>query len=147
MTRQQKSKATIQPYEWIAIGSLFAVSTCALLAIILIVILKDKKTQTTVRNQNPPTAVAKSPNWLNPKTPEKSEPVVKLMNRKEFTDKVFGKTPNEVLEAVGKPFDTNGSENDQVWTYYDRTTDPITGKTDGVAVVWFEDGRVVRVGF
>lgn len=69
-----------------------------------------------------------------------------VYTRDEFRKLVVGKTPDEVIAAVGKPDDT--SESGSVsWTYMYRTKDPITGKTDVSAIVVFEDGRVDRVRY
>lgn len=76
--------------------------------------------------------------------PAKPDPVT----REEFKKAVEGKTPDEVVEAVGKPDQTSESGGRKYWYYDRRTTDPTTGKTDARAqVVFGEDGRVRSVNF
>jgi outer membrane protein assembly factor BamE (lipoprotein component of BamABCDE complex) len=67
--------------------------------------------------------------------------------REEFRAKVMGKTPDEVITAVGKPDSTQESGGNQNWYYEKRSRDPITGNVDRSAQVVFEGGRVVRVNF
>jgi hypothetical protein len=64
-----------------------------------------------------------------------------------------GKTPREVMQALGKPSTTWNASDDLddpaykgTWTYYDVATDPVTGKP-AAALVRFKDGKVVEVRF
>lgn len=74
-----------------------------------------------------------------------AEPKVWL--REEFRQAILGKTPEQVIAAVGKPDSTQDSSGDQSWYYRKRTKDPVTGKLDSVAQVIFERGVVVRVNY
>jgi hypothetical protein len=70
-----------------------------------------------------------------------------VYSRQEFRDLVTGKTPDEVLAAVGKPDATTEVPGQTNWTYNKRTKDPVTGKMDLFAVVVFRDGTVYDVLF
>jgi outer membrane protein assembly factor BamE (lipoprotein component of BamABCDE complex) len=75
-------------------------------------------------------------------------PAVKKYTRAEFRELLVGKTPDEVIAAVGKPDDTAEIGGQKVWYYSDRSADPVTGKPDVLANVWFgSDGRVERVSY
>lgn len=71
--------------------------------------------------------------------------------RAEFRERVVGKTPDEVIEAVGRPDST--AENDGPffrsarWEYRRRTVDPATGRVDPVARVEFRNGVAVGVDY
>lgn len=65
------------------------------------------------------------------------------LTRDEFRQAVHGRTPVKVKERVGTPDETVevGETGDRrMWTYYGRTYDPITGKTDDRAVLHFRLG-------
>lgn len=95
-----------------------------------------KKQVATVPKTAPKTVAKKTP--AVEETPEK-----KTYTREEFSKLVVGKNPAEVLEAVGKPDSTAGSSRgDQHWSYNRITVDPITGKIDSSAMVFFESGVV-----
>lgn len=68
----------------------------------------------------------------------------KVYSRDEFRGLVVGKTPDEVIRAVGRPDKTSGADS-RYWSYRERTRDPITGKTDGNIMVVFENGAAARV--
>jgi outer membrane protein assembly factor BamE (lipoprotein component of BamABCDE complex) len=68
-----------------------------------------------------------------------------VYGRAEFKRLLLGKTPDEVLAAVGKPETTSEQERRSVWYYRDRTRDPVTGKVDFQAMVVFRDGVVDEV--
>jgi hypothetical protein len=70
-----------------------------------------------------------------------------VMTRYEFSLAVMGKTPDEVITAVGKPDRTSESEGRVVWYYTNRSTHPLTGQTDSSTQVWFKGGVVVDVVF
>jgi hypothetical protein len=74
-------------------------------------------------------------------------PAKKTYSREEFETLVVGKSPDEVIAAVGKPDRTEGSEDRAGWFYGERTRDPVTGKTDYRAVLHFEAGKVSRVQY
>jgi outer membrane protein assembly factor BamE (lipoprotein component of BamABCDE complex) len=74
-------------------------------------------------------------------------PAAKVYGRAEFREMLMGKTPAEVIAAVGKPDRTADDTHSQLWTYVRRTKDPVTGKLDSDTFVHFRDGKVVRVNF
>jgi len=69
------------------------------------------------------------------------------VTREVFNESVVGKTPNEVLQTIGKPdrTDGDGTNPGDDWFYEQRTADAITGKTDSSAMVVFQHGRVDHV--
>jgi outer membrane protein assembly factor BamE (lipoprotein component of BamABCDE complex) len=69
------------------------------------------------------------------------------MSREAFRTAVEGKTPDEVIKAVGKPDSTQDIGGDPTWYYRNRTTDPATGAVDDKAQVEFRDGRVAGVNY
>lgn len=71
----------------------------------------------------------------------------KTYTRDEFRKLVVGKTPDEVIAAVGRPDSTQDSGRDPTWYYDSRTRDPVSGKIDFHAQVIFQDGKVVRVNY
>lgn len=80
--------------------------------------------------------------------PAQTEPatgVIQKPTRDEFKKLVLGKTPDEVLKAVGKPSsraDDNGGER---WFFVDPCYDPVSGSTDHWVPVIFRNGRVSEV--
>lgn len=70
-----------------------------------------------------------------------------LFTRAEFERGVTGKTVAEVKAILGEPPMSGGWEGEETWTYRGRTTNPATGRTDGVAEVVFRGGKVVRVDY
>lgn len=71
----------------------------------------------------------------------------KTYTRAEFKALVVGKTPEQVIAAVGKPDSTQESSIGQTWYYRETTVDPITGKADATAQLVFENGIVDRINF
>jgi outer membrane protein assembly factor BamE (lipoprotein component of BamABCDE complex) len=69
----------------------------------------------------------------------------RIYTRDEFRKLVMGKTPDEVIAAVGKPDHTQKGEPGTFWYYTERTRDPATGKMDRNARLAFQDGRVSAV--
>lgn len=72
-----------------------------------------------------------------------------VMSRDEFTRAVQGRTPDQVIAAVGRPDRTStGGEGGltQYWYYDDAAKDPITGKVGKVQVV-VEDGKVRTINY
>lgn len=68
------------------------------------------------------------------------------MRPEDFRNLVAGKTQEQVIEAVGRPNSATDSGNGfGVWTYRNRTADPVTGRTDGVMNLHFRDGVVASV--
>lgn len=79
--------------------------------------------------------------------PQPTEP--KPISRTEFSKLIVGKTPNEVIAAVGKP-DTTQSSSDggnAYWYYNGRTFDPVNGKIDSDAQVIIIRGIVDHVNY
>lgn len=79
--------------------------------------------------------------------PAESKQAAKRWTREEFRKTVVGKTPDEVIAAVGKPDRTNDFDDRKSWFYKELTTDPITDKVDKSITVRFKDGRVYEVVF
>src|SRR4051812_16005132 len=71
----------------------------------------------------------------------------KAWTRDEFKALVMGKTPDEVIAAVGKPDETREDDRGQTWYYKNRTLDPITSKADYQVRVRFRDGLVANVTY
>lgn len=69
-----------------------------------------------------------------------------ILTRENFKSLIDMKTPDEVMRLVGPPDRTSGS-NSENWIYRGKTYDPITGKTDYLIVVIFENGHVVNISF
>ena len=69
------------------------------------------------------------------------------MDREAFKKAVMGKTPDEVIAAVGKPDSASEGGRETYWRYKERTWDPTASKTDSSAQVVFEKGKVTAVNF
>jgi outer membrane protein assembly factor BamE (lipoprotein component of BamABCDE complex) len=69
-----------------------------------------------------------------------------IFTRDKFKQLVMGKTPEEVIAAVGRPnaTDDRPDGSPETWYYYGRVTNPATGKADS-GKVEFENGKVVGV--
>lgn len=74
-------------------------------------------------------------------------PAPAVVPREEFRKALLGKTPDEVIRAVGRPEDTTDDGGRQMWTYRGRTKDPVTGNVDSAAFVHFKGGRVSSVDY
>jgi hypothetical protein len=70
----------------------------------------------------------------------------RVYTRDEFRAAVKGKTPEQVIAAVGRPSVTNDNPDGtpRTWFYGDRVTDPATGKPDR-GVLDFAGGKVSEV--
>jgi hypothetical protein len=68
------------------------------------------------------------------------------ISRDDFKSMVLGKTPAEVIKAVGKPDETSDVD-DSTWLYRERTLDPVTRKPDARIRLSFEKGVVKAVRF
>jgi len=68
------------------------------------------------------------------------------MPRDNFASAVIGKSPSEVIGAVGSPDETAQRSGEDTWLYRGKTTDPATGEI-GTAIVVINEGRVTRVAF
>jgi hypothetical protein len=66
--------------------------------------------------------------------------------REEFRQLVMGKTPEEVIAAVGRPSSTNDNPDSspRTWYYWSRVTNPATGKPDS-GILEFAGGKVSQV--
>ena len=67
--------------------------------------------------------------------------------REKFRELVIGKTPDEVIAAVGKPDRTVESGTAIFWYYDARTTNPDTGMADKKAQVVIRNGRAAEVNY
>ena len=56
--------------------------------------------------------------------------------REEFASSIFGKSEDQVLDAVGKPDTTSEDAQATYWHYRRRTRNPATGSTDSDACRW-----------
>jgi hypothetical protein len=80
--------------------------------------------------------------------PAKAEAEVKrVYTRAEFRVLVLGKTPDEVIKAVGNPDRTSESGVAVFWYYDARTTNPATSRTDSKAQLVVRDGKVAEVNY
>jgi hypothetical protein len=59
----------------------------------------------------------------------------------------MGKTPREVIEAVGEPDRTSADSDTQYWHFRGRTRDPVTSHIDTDVQVVFRDGKVTSVNY
>ena len=75
-----------------------------------------------------------------PETPKKVKPAV-TYTRAQFDDLVDGKTPDEVIAAVGKPDTTNDTGR---WTYYGITYDPAAKLMDSAVEIQFNNNAIKR---
>lgn len=67
----------------------------------------------------------------------------KVIMWEEFCHKIGGKTEEEVIQAVGKPYKTSYQETLSLW-YFDNVKDSVIGSV-GSATVQFKDGSVTGV--
>ena len=76
-------------------------------------------------------------------------PAAKLPTREEFKSMVMGKTPDEVIAAVGRPNSTSEdtTSDRSLWHYHSFVIDPITGNAGLSTQVVFEGGKVVKINF
>lgn len=70
-----------------------------------------------------------------------------IMSRSELTAALKGKSKAEVIQLLGKPSESLGSEDMLMWTYEEISFDSDTGKKDGFAQVQFMNGQVLQVLF
>lgn len=70
-----------------------------------------------------------------------------MMLRDDFRKAVLGKTKQEVIQAIGKPEDTNDSGDYSFWRYDGQTKDPVTGKVDGFVSIFFVNGIADSIDF
>lgn len=70
-----------------------------------------------------------------------------LMERETFREAVISRSADEVHRAVGRPDSTSGPGDYELWSYEGRTFDPVTGKSDLTANVFFKNGRADSVSF
>lgn len=72
----------------------------------------------------------------------------KVWDRADFKAAVEGKSQTEVESLLGKPDKTSETGGVVRWDYHQRTRDPVTGKTDASADVFFDkSGHVKSVNF
>lgn len=62
------------------------------------------------------------------------------MTRDQVRAAVVGKTPQQVINALGRPArTTNGDKPNSRWTYYNASVDPVSGKVDPSLEIQFGD--------
>lgn len=66
-------------------------------------------------------------------------------SRKAFESIVIGKSEDEVLKTIGRPFCTSG--NGSSWYYTNVTIDPISQQADKQTILHVSGGRVVSVSY
>lgn len=64
------------------------------------------------------------------------------VGRDEFRRRVLYRQAKDVIAAVGRPDETRDAGGTAYWTYRNRTRDPVTGRTDEVAVIEMQQGNV-----
>lgn len=72
------------------------------------------------------------------------------MSREELQQAIIGKSPDQVIAAIGRPDRTStGGQGGltQYWYYDGATKDEITGKVDSTAQVIVENGQVDSINF
>ena len=89
--------------------------------------------------------------WATERTAAPTTPVApaKTYTRDEFRKLVLGKTPQQVIELLGKPESTGDDKEGKPSHYlYDKITyDTTTQKPDGRIGIWFERGVVDHISF
>lgn len=72
----------------------------------------------------------------------------KNLPRDQFRSLVSGKTEQQVMDALGKPDETQDVEGTgKMWYYRNAAVDPVTGKKTALVQVVFEGGVVTTVNF
>lgn len=66
------------------------------------------------------------------------------MTRDEFKAAYMGKTKDEVLKALGRPYRTDENDRDHLWEYKGFTVDQVTGKPDSRTCIWFNSNSLVK---
>ena len=73
------------------------------------------------------------------------------VSRDEFRKSLLGKSPEEVLKALGKPASADepaGEDKHAMWLYtWGKTFDPVSQTTDNSMFIYFERGKVVNVRY
>ncbi len=69
------------------------------------------------------------------------------LKRDEFRNLVLGKSPEELVAAIGKPNSTQDTELGVFWYYENVAGDPVTGKRSMLVQITIENGRVTGVNF
>lgn len=96
---------------------------------------------------NPPDVSVREMNTQPSSTLPPPENPSPKFTRNEFKEKVLNKTPDEVIQIIGHPYETNEHGRTVTWTYKNLTYDTITGKTDSRTTVLFFAGFVDTVLF
>lgn len=72
----------------------------------------------------------------------------KNLPREQFRALVTGKTEQQVLDALGKPDQTQDQEGlGKLWYYNNAAVDPVTNKKTAIVQIVFEGGTVTMVNF
>jgi hypothetical protein len=77
-------------------------------------------------------------------SPNENKNTATALLRNDLEATVIGKTPDEVIAAIGRPNSTQHLTQMDIWSYNNLTKDPISGKLDRTTQVVFENGRVGR---
>lgn len=121
--------------------ALFA--ACATISLSLLAGCGPKDQPATGQQQQPPPPTVE----VKSATATERKSGAKKVTRDEFKKLVLGKKTEDVIAGVGKPTSTMENGGEVSWYYHDFTTDPLTGKTDVITQVIFENGVVVRINF
>lgn len=127
----------------------------ATLALVLAAGCSAPPSTTTTAPPLPPPAspvVALPPTKPVPPPPSTVPARKQTMSRWDFEKKVRGLTFDKVIQNVGKPdhtesYNRNQSSYDATWTYLAVTFDPMSGKPDVSAEVYFRNNIVDNVAF
>jgi len=79
-----------------------------------------------------------------PALPGESDPVYA---REQLNEMLMGKTPAEVLQALGKPEKTSEDPEAVYWHYRGRTRDPITNRIDADVQLVFRKGTLQDINY
>lgn len=72
----------------------------------------------------------------------------KNLPRDQFRAVINGRTKQQVLDALGKPDQTQDQEGlGELWYYNNAAIDPVTGKKTAIVQIVFENGTVTTVNF
>jgi hypothetical protein len=72
----------------------------------------------------------------------------KNLPRDQFRAVINGRTKQQVIDALGKPDQTQDQEGlGELWYYNNTAVDPVTGKKTAIVQIVFENGTVTTVNF
>jgi hypothetical protein len=105
----------------------------------------DRLDQPKAPKQPPKSDTTKPPTVTKKDSPKENPPARRTYTRDEFRKLLIGKTPEQVIAAVGQPDSKRELGGAVFWVYRDMTIDPVTRKLDLSINVNFEKGKVVSV--